>query len=128
MIRSRRLMAGFVAVVGSLLLWMAWVERARAAGNPAQQPGPGSVPTFQANANLVLVDVVVVQRLLDRSHIRRESGNHPQPRRQREYSNLRPRRDGVQVLQHLQAVASPIESLTVSSPDDVKRFRKLIRR
>jgi site-specific recombinase XerD len=29
---------------------------------------------------------------------------------------------------HLQAVASPIESLTVSSPDDVKRFRKLIRR
>jgi site-specific recombinase XerD len=29
---------------------------------------------------------------------------------------------------HLQAVASPIESLTVSSPDDVKRSRKLIRR
>ena len=29
---------------------------------------------------------------------------------------------------HLQAVASPIESLTVSTPDDVKRSRKLIRR
>jgi site-specific recombinase XerD len=29
---------------------------------------------------------------------------------------------------HLQAVASPIESLTVSTPDDVRRSRKLIRR
>ena len=29
---------------------------------------------------------------------------------------------------HLQAVASPIEAITVSSPDDVKRSRKLIKR
>jgi site-specific recombinase XerD len=29
---------------------------------------------------------------------------------------------------HLQAVASPIESITVSSPDDVKRSRRLIKR
>jgi VWFA-related protein len=59
MIRSCRLMAVSVAVSGSLLLWMSWAERAAAARNPAQQRGVASVPTFQANANLVLVDVVV---------------------------------------------------------------------
>ncbi len=59
MIRSLRLMAVSVAATGALFLWLAWPQETTAAGNPAQQQGTGSVPTFQANANLVLLDVVV---------------------------------------------------------------------
>ncbi|MGA7521703.1 MAG: VWA domain-containing protein [Acidobacteriaceae bacterium] len=59
MIQSRRVVAVSAAGLGSLLLWMVWAQRATAAANPAQQRGAGSVPTFQANANLVLLDVVV---------------------------------------------------------------------
>lgn len=54
MIRSRWFLGLMVAGLGSMLVWAAQVS-----GNSTQQPETGQVPTFQANANLVLVDVVV---------------------------------------------------------------------
>lgn len=53
MIQPRRFLAVSVVVLGPLALWMAWAQ------NPAPQQTAGSVPTFRASANLVLLDVVV---------------------------------------------------------------------
>lgn len=55
MIRLR----GFLAVSVGFGSTLVWVGAAQTGGNPAQQREAGSVPTFQANANLVLLDVVV---------------------------------------------------------------------
>ncbi|HTV81030.1 MAG TPA: VWA domain-containing protein [Acidobacteriaceae bacterium] len=54
MIRSRWYPVVWIAVLGSLVVWAA----AQAGRSPAQ-PVTGQIPTFEANANLVLVDVVV---------------------------------------------------------------------
>ncbi len=62
MIRSRWLFFVSIAGLASVLLWTvdAQTGAPAASGNAAQQPEPaGAVPTFQANANLVLLDVVV---------------------------------------------------------------------
>ncbi|MGA8160480.1 MAG: VWA domain-containing protein [Acidobacteriaceae bacterium] len=55
MIRSRWYLVPSIAVLGSLAVWVA---AALAGGSPAQ-PVTGQIPTFEANANLVLLDVVV---------------------------------------------------------------------
>ncbi|HUB19230.1 MAG TPA: VWA domain-containing protein [Acidobacteriaceae bacterium] len=59
MVRSHRLVVVAVAVIAPLVLWMVRAQRTAAAADPAQEPGAPTVPTFQANANLVLLDVVV---------------------------------------------------------------------
>lgn len=56
MIRSRWLLAVSIAGFGSTLVW---AVAAQTGGNPAQQPETSQIPTFQTNANLVLLDVVV---------------------------------------------------------------------
>ncbi|MGA8112003.1 MAG: VWA domain-containing protein [Acidobacteriaceae bacterium] len=56
MIRSRWWLVVSIAVFGSLAVWAA---AGQMGGNPPQQPETGPIVTFQANANLVLVDVVV---------------------------------------------------------------------
>jgi VWFA-related protein len=56
MIRSRWLLAVSIAGFG---LTLVWAVAAQTSGSSAQQPETSQIPTFQTNANLVLVDVVV---------------------------------------------------------------------
>ena len=58
MIGWRRWAAVSTAGLGCLMLWAAAAQT----DSPQRQPGTGPVATFQANANLVLVDVVVRSR------------------------------------------------------------------
>jgi len=59
MIRPRWFLGVSMAGLGPALVW---AVAAQTSGSSAQQPETGHVPTFQANANLVLVDVVVRDR------------------------------------------------------------------